>query len=84
MREEGKEKGREGLSLPLQMSVDDRVKLTCSPTLYLYMGRRVVPANGGASDHSINQYSEMVRPLYPTQSVTPSSSEHVDTHAQRV
>ena len=45
------------------MSVDDRVKLTCSPHYTYYMGRRVVPANGGSSDHSINQYPEMVERL---------------------
>ena len=82
MREEGKEKGREGLSLPLQMSVDGRAKLTCSPHYtYIWGGewfQQMVDRQTIASISTLKWWS--VRPL----ALYPSSSEHVDTHAQKV
>ena len=85
MREEGKEKGREGLSLPLQMSVDDRVKLTCSPHYTYIWGGESFQRMVDRQDHSINQYPEMAeRQTIVPYTISDSEIEHVDTHAQKV
>ena len=63
------EGGREGLSLPLQMSVDDRVKLTCSPH-YTYIW------GGESFQQMVDRQTtiDFAEPKTSHRMVTPSSS----------